>query len=347
VRIRSLFAGVIVGIGIQVAGAAAPPDLLPAVGIIDFFGLRSVREQEIRQHLPFKEGDRLAREQLVRDGTRIAREIGVAEVTIAYVCCTPDQKVIAYVGVAEKPARERPSAEFTGNARLPEEMIQAEEELGRQLLEAISAQATEDRSQGHALSSYPPMRAVQEKFLAFARSHGALLAEVLATSADSRHRGVAAMILGYAPDKRAAAAALGRGALDPADGVRNNATRALGVIAEYAVSHPDLGIHIDPQPFVEMLNSMVWTDRNKGVMVLTQLTATREAGLMTLLRVNAREALIDMCRWKDPGHSFQPCQLLRRVEGLPESLAPGAREEVLQKVGADGAAPPRPEPRNR
>jgi HEAT repeat protein len=70
----------------------------------------------------------------------------------------------------------------------------------------------------------------------YARDHAALASEVLATSADARHRRWAAVILGYAPDKRAAATALIRGVSDPDDGVRNNATRALGVIATYSVA---------------------------------------------------------------------------------------------------------------
>jgi hypothetical protein len=41
-----------------------------------------------------------------------------------------------------------------------------------------------------------------------------------------------------------------------------------------------------------MLNSVVWTDRNKGEMVLAQLTAGREPGLMKLIG-QARPASVD------------------------------------------------------
>jgi hypothetical protein len=335
-RAASIFS-VLVSVSFNAPAFAAPPDAPRTIGSIDFFGLRKVSEAEIRKHLPFKEGDPLMDKAQRPNGAAIARAVGVAEITLAYICCTPDQQVEVYVGVAEKAVRQvRTPPVYTGTARLPEDMIRADEEFGTQIREAISrGQASEEHSQGHALAdSYPPLRAVQQQFLDYARDHAALASEVLATSADARHRAVAAVILGYAPDKRAAAFALSRGVSDPDEGVRNNATRALGVIAEYSVTHPELGIHIDPKPFVEMLNSVVWSDRNKGEMVLAQLTAGREPGLMKFIGKRARPALIDMCRWKNPGHSFQGCLLLRRVEGLPDFSEGDDRGEVLRKVGA-------------
>jgi hypothetical protein len=335
-RRATLVLGVILSVWFHVAASAAPADSARPIGSIDFFGLREVSEAAIREHLPFREGDLLMEKQQRPDGATIARAVGVAQITLAYICCTLDQKVMVYVGVAEKPAKlARKLPVFTGTERLSVDMMRADEELGPQVLEAISrGRAGEDHSQGHALNEYPPLRAVQQKFLDYARDHGALVSKVLATSADMHHRAVAAIILGYAPDKRAAANALVRAVNDPGEAVRNNATRALGVIAEYSVAHPELGIRIDPKPFVEMLNSVVWTDLNKGLMVLAQLTAGRDPGLLKLVGERARQPLIDMCRWKNPGHSFQACLVLRRLEGLPDFSGIDDRSEVLRKVGA-------------
>jgi len=327
--------------GFQIAASAAPPSSQRFIGSIDFFGLRNISEAAIRKHLPFTEGDSLLEKQQRPDSAAIAKAVGVAQITLAFICCTPDQKVMVYVGVAEKPARQAETPPlFTGAARLPELMVQADEEFGTEILEAISrGQAREDHSEGHALGEYPPLRAVQQKFLDYARDHASLVSEVLATSSDTRHREVAAVIMGYAPDKRAAAAALARGVYDSSDGVRNNSTRALGVIAEYSTAHPELRIHIDPEPFVEMLNSVVWTDLNKGLMVLTQLTTGREPNLMKFIGEHARLALIDMCRWKNQGHSFQACLVLRRLEDMPDFSGVDDRSEVLRKVGAGSTAP--------
>ncbi len=334
-RAASVIGVILVG-WLHGAAAAAPADSPQSIGSIDFFGARGKSEAAIREHLPFKEGDPLMDRQHRPDGAALARQVGVAQVTLAYICCTPDQKVMVYVGVAEKPLRQlRAKPEFTGTARLPDDMIRADEEFGTQVREAISrGQAAEDDSQGHALSGYPPLRAVQQTFIDYARDHFSLASEVLATSADARHRAVAAQVLGYAPDKRAAAAALVHGVYDPDGNVRNNATRALGVIAGYSAAHPELGIRIDPKPFVEMLNSVIWTDRNKGVFVLMQLTAGRDPALLEFARKHARPALIDMCRWKNPGHSMPACLVLRRLEGLPDFSGPDDRSEVLHKVGA-------------
>jgi hypothetical protein len=59
---------------------------------------------------------------------------------------------------------------------------------------------------------------------------------------------------------------------------------------------------------------------------------------MKLVGKRAQPALIDMCRWKDPGHSFQACLVLGRLEGLPDITSPGDKAEVLLKVGAGSPA---------
>lgn len=318
---------------------AAPAQAAPTIATVDFFGLRTVSEARLREHLPFAEGDPLPDKQHRPDGEVIARALGVARVSFAFICCTSEQKIMMYVGVAENAARPtRTPAKYTGAARLPESVLRADEEFGTQVREAIAhGQAQEDDSQGHALGVYPPLRAVQQEFIDYAGHHADLAAEVLASSANARHRAVAALILGYLPDKRAAARALAPGVVDPDEGVRNNATRALGVIAEYSLAHPELGIQIDAEPFVAMLDSATWTDLNKGLMVLMQLTSGRDSVLLRMLRERARPVLIDTCRWKNPGHSLPGCLILRRVEGLPDFSGPDDRSEVLRKVGAIGA----------
>jgi hypothetical protein len=322
---------------------AAPEGPAPSIGSIDFFGLRTISEAELRRQLPLEEGDPLPDGKGPPDEAAIARSLGVAQVKLAFVCCISDQTYMVFVGVAEKPLPPAHAPrKFSGAARLPEEMMQAYWEFEGTILGAVKSHTPEDMSQGHSLASYGPMRAAQEKFLALAREHAARVAEVLASSADARHRTAAAMILGYAPDKRAAALELVRASFDPDETVRNNATRALIAIAFYAQAHPDLGIRIDADPFIELVNSLVWTDVNKGVMVLSALTSSRDPALLQRLRERARPALIDICRWKSPGHASPGCTVLRRLEGLPEFMGPGSREEVLRAVSGGAAASPRP-----
>jgi hypothetical protein len=156
-----------------------------------------------------------------------------------------------------------------------------------------------------------------------------------------RHRIVAATVAGYLPDKRMAAAVLARAAFDANETVRNNAVRALGAIARYVQQQRRSDLIIDPAPFIGLLNSMTWTDRNKGMALIEPLSASRDPALLKLLEANAGASLRDMCRWKSWGHAVQACAVLRRIRGLPENWDEASRAETLAaRAGADGTEPP-------
>ncbi|MGA3043977.1 MAG: hypothetical protein ABSF54_24650, partial [Bryobacteraceae bacterium] len=70
-------------------------------------------------------------------------------------------------------------------------------------------------------------------------------------------------------------------ARDPDDEVRNNATRALGVLVR---SNGALATEIPADTFIAMLNSGTWTDRNKGASLLMELTSARTPDLLTKIR---------------------------------------------------------------
>jgi len=183
------------------------------------------------------------------------------------------------------------------------------------------------------------MRAQEEKAIAFDASNLALVRTVLKDSADATQRAVAAWIMGYAPDKRAILGDLIDAARDPDDTVRNNATRAIGVIAEFASDRPELGIRIDPSPFVDMLNSLTWTDRNKATMVLSGLTENRSAEALRQLRERALPSLTEMARWND-SHSRDGLELLGRIAGLDEkdiqsAWDRGERERIIAMATAN------------
>jgi len=113
--------------------------------------------------------------------------------------------------------------------------------------------------------------------------------------------------------------------------------RALGAIAVLAERDPDLGIRISPTWFVEMLNSIVWTDRNKAVMALLNLTESRPERILTLIRQRAMPSLAEMARWKSLSHAIGPYMLLSRAAGLPDqeiqdSWKNGQRETVIAKA---------------
>ena len=54
---------------------------------------------------------------------------------------------------------------------------------------------------------------------------------------------------------------------------------------------------IDPQPFIALLFSAKRTDRNKGSMFLARLTERRDPALLTALREQALQPLIEGASW--------------------------------------------------
>jgi HEAT repeat protein len=183
----------------------------------------------------------------------------------------------------------------------------------------------------------PACRTLQERFAAIAARDLPLLKDVLRNSADGEHRAIAAYIIGYAPKKSDVVDDLQQAIRDPEDDVRNNAMRALGAIAVLASLKPDLEIQIAPTWFVEMLNSVVWSDRNKAALALVNLTDKRPENLLNLMRERALPSLAEMARWKSLGHALPPFMLLGRIAGLNEqqiqdSWTSGKREALIAKA---------------
>jgi len=291
---------------------------MPPIGIIDFHGLRSVSEASVRQALQIKEGD-LVPESREAAQRRLEKLPNVQQAQLAAVCCEAGLSVL-YVGIREKGA---PALQFRsapkGAIGLPETIRQAGAALETALPEGIQqGDNLEDDSQGHALNSYPKVRAIQERFISFAAENLPLLRAVLHESANSSDRALATEIIGYAPDKGAVAKDLVYGMSDPDSGVRNNSMRALAVIAGYALNHPKLGIKVPIKPLIDMLNSIDWTDRNKSSFALFQLTAKRDAVVLSQMRERALPSLVEMSRWKSTGHAYRPFVLLGRVGNLSE-----------------------------
>jgi hypothetical protein len=111
---------------------------------------------------------------------------------------------------------------------------------------------------------------------------------------------------------------------DQDETVRNNAVRALGVLAE---SSPSIAREIPARDFVLMLNSGNWTDRNKGSLLLGALTLRRDRKLLSLTRAKASDSLLEMARWREYGHAYDSRMLLGRIAGI--------EEKQLQKLAHD------------
>ena len=309
---------------------------IPPIGIIDSYGLRTISESEVRNVLPFKEGDTLFPDSSAISSLEagLAAKLKVDRVELGLVCCDDSSKAIVYIGIEETSATR---LEFhpppTGNVILPPEVFETYNDFGRALHEAVlSGDTTDD-----LLSQNPAIRMSKERFLVYAKQHIETLRHVLRDSENAEYRAAAALVLGYAENKKDVVEDLQQAVLDPSAGVRNNATLVLGEIIVLAEQHPELGIEIRPDVFIDMLNSVVWTDRNTALMFLNSLTRGRQTQVLEQIRQRALLSLVEMSRWKNDGHALAAYVILGRIVGLSDeemwdTRTKGQREATIAKA---------------
>lgn len=315
---------------------------VPTIGVLDFYGLRGVSEADIRKVLTVKEGDPLPKSKAdVEEAIEAVKNIVRAR--LEAVCC--DQgKAILYVGVEERGgAHFDYNATPAGESKLPEEV----HHVYAQFLLAVNRAArggetTESLVEGHSLLSDPAAREQQLRFVPLAETHFDLLREVLKSSADEEHRAMAAYVLGYTRNKRAIIGDLQLALRDPDDTVRNNAMRSLAAIAVLgSLQPPDTDreekIEVSATWFIEMLDSLIWSDRATALNVLVTLTEKRDPRVIGHLREQAIPALAEMARWKHLEHALPAFILLGRVAGINETeiqatWAKGDRAKLIDRA---------------
>jgi len=288
------------------------------VDVLDFYGLRKVSESQIRKALGVKEGDRMPASKGDAEA-KIDQIPGVVESHLEAVCCDHGQTIL-YVGIEERGAPHfelRDSPE--GTVALPGEIVSTY----NRFLEAAQAASRrgstgEDLTHGHPLMADGPARAIQEMFPALADQYLAQLRDVLRNSDDEAQRAMAAYVLVYVRRKVDIVNDLQYALKDADAGVRNNATRSLVALSVLAKLDPSSEIRISPTWFIEMLNSLSWSDRNRALSALQTLTDSRDPLVLDQLRTRALDALIDMARWKTLSHALPAFILLGRVAGMPE-----------------------------
>jgi len=331
-----------VALGVSAAVTTASAQM-PPVGIVDFYGLHKVSEQQARDALGIVPGDSLSALRLAAATAHVGALPGVVQARLEPVCCL-DGRIMLYVGVEEEGA---PTLHFraapSDSVPLPEAVGRAGAAFQDALDSALAHQDfAEDDSAGHQLMHYPAARAAEEDFIPLAARYARRLREVLRRSGDPEARALAVQILAYASDKRSIVDDLAYGMSDPDPSVRNNAMRALGLIAGLASRRPDLHIVVPSGPFVDLLNSPIWTDRNKASFALLALSSSRDSVLFARLRASALPALVDMARWRNPGHAAPACIILGRLGGMSDqeiqdAWARGDRERFLRVAGvSDG-----------
>ncbi len=301
------------------------------IGSIEYFGTKAVDVDKVKRSLTVHEGDQMSLESLSSLITQVKasvkKSIGSDATDVAPVCCDIHDGWTIYIGLPGKNSQTlKYNALPQETIDFPPEAVTLYRETMDILMESVHAQATEDRTKGYALSSYPHLRAKQLAMREYAVRNAALIHSVLNNSRDTEQRVVAAHLLGYAVHNNLQIRSLVHASHDPDDGVRNNAIRALAVLAE---SNREIARKIPAEDFVDMLNSGIWKDRNKGGFLLSALTIPRDPRLLRLLRARALDSLLEMAVWHEEGHAESSRFILGRIAGIPEdNLSQLAKENV-------------------
>jgi hypothetical protein len=308
--------------------------------VIEIYGLRQVRAEKIRDALGVKEGEKLPPSKGGAEERMEAVE-GVVRARLEAACCE-EGRLILYTGIEERSGPRfalRTAPE--GDAVLPDEIVAAYRQFLTAAREAgRTGKTSEDLSRGYSLLHHPDAREAQLRFVDLANKHLELLRRVLRESSNEEHRAIAAYVIGYADRKEEILGDVQYALQDPDEAVRANAIRAVAALAVYASKNPQAELKVSPTWLIEMLNSVVWTDRNNAAVALVTLTESRDPGILEQLRNTALPSLREMAGWRHLPHALPPYILLGRALGVPETelqetWRKGERDQLIRRASSD------------
>ena len=299
--------------------ATATSQAQPKIGLIDYYGLRKTSAERIQKELGLRVGGPLpASKSQLED--KLEAMSGVVASHIEAACCVEGQAIL-YVGIEEKGGPHfdlNPPVSGSAVPLLPAEI----RDTYRALLDALGTASrngftAEDWTRGHSLITDGPSRLLQLKLIELAEPSRTVLEQALAQG-DDEERAMAAYVIGYVAKKPLVVNKLQAALRDPEAAVRANALRSLAAFAKLAQVDRESEIKVEPTWMVEMLHSIVWSDRQNTVRILLNLTETRDEKLLALLRERSVDALAEMARWKHLPHALPYFLLLGRVSEWSE-----------------------------
>lgn len=305
------------------------------IASINFFGAQGQDLSALLHTLPIHSGDKLRaqdKDRLLRNiEASVLSSFGKPATDVVLMCCDTPSHVDLYIGLpGDSYVSIHHTAPPTGSAKLPPDALALIHECDTEWNAAISrGNSSEDDSKGFALSNDPALHVVQMKIRAYALAHEDLAIRVLRESGDADQRQIAATFVGYTRRSPPQIDALSAAANDSDDAVRNNAIRALGVLSSTAPLED-----FDASPFIRMLFSGSWSDRNKSSALLMRLTASRDPKLLSELRRSALPALLDGASWHSSGHASAFLLILGRIGNIPEDklsspIDSGTKDQIL------------------
>jgi hypothetical protein len=297
-------------------------DVTPRIGAIEIYGAGNISRNKIRAALGVAEGGLLpASKGSVEE--KLEKIPGIVASRLEAACCL-NGRMILYVGIEEKGARHlefRPDPD--GDLTLPRELANTYSDFLDAINESIhSGETGESLSSGFSLMQNPQGRKHQREFIPLADKYLDILHRVIRTSRDPEQRAMAAYILQYGPrGTRTTQQIIDdlQYALQDIEGtVRANAIRALSAMYVGLKVHPEENVAISPTWFVELLNSISWSDRHNAAVALVNMTEDRKPDTLRLIRERALTSLVEMARWRDLGHALPGFILIGRISGMRE-----------------------------
>lgn len=291
----------------------------PTIGDINFYGLRRQTEDKLLKTAGIESGGRLPGSKGDLE-ERLEASSGVVAARVEAVCCDGAHAIL-FIGIEERGAPHfdtRPAP--SGPAVLPDDLLGDYREFLNAVQRAASrGAAAEDFSTGEPRMADPAARAFENRFAAFASDNLELLREVLRNASEPEQRSVAASVIVYAPKKERVLNDLQYALQDPDESVRGNAARSLKAIAVLARKRPELGLKVSPTWFIEMLNSLVLSDRQQAADALLILTDGADGSTLELMRERALGTLIEMARWRTLRYALPAFLLVGRVAGVADA----------------------------
>lgn len=323
---------------LALSSAIRPEDLTPRVGAVEIYGVRKASLNKIKAAIGVKEGALPPARQDVEE--RVQKVSGVIASRVEASCCSAGG-LILYVGIEDA---DGPHVDYHPEPEGSEVLAQDILDNYHAFLESVPQSiregiADEDLTNGYSLMADSRTRAIQENFRPLVARDLLLIDRVLRQSADPEQRTAAAYILQYTPrgphTSTLMVNALQYALRDRDDNVRNNAMRALKAVAVGAKLHPDQEIRIEPTWYIELLNSVVFSDRRDAARALVNLTENRDASALELLRNRSLQSIVEMAKWRDLKNALPAFILAGRLAGLDEkeinqAWISGDREPVLE-----------------
>ncbi len=294
------------------------------LGDIELYGLRKVAPASVMAAIEVQRGKEINPETFDKAPIieRLKKIPGVKNAAVDVLCCDTPGELTFYIGIDEINSRlQTHRAPPKGKTLLPAGIFQLYQRFQEELETGVrKGESAEDDSAGYALFRYAPARALQLQLLPFAAAHASLLTDVIHHAADASHRAMAADIIAMSNDRKKIAAELLYATGDPDERVRNNAIRALGVLAAFIHTRPHETISIPVEPFTSMINSLVWTDKNKASLVLMYISKTRKPSVIKAIQSKALHSLAEMAKWKSKSHAFFAFMTIGHLAGIDEDL---------------------------